>query len=160
MKVFIDTFSWAKLDLLHEKSLLETELIYKYFEVCITHDLLDEINHRGIKSCNVMKIHVLPRGNERIFEDTRSQGFDKADASIFSNYQRNEDSFIVTEDKPLIQLGINYRFNIIQLIDFCKILNAMRLITNNRLFQINRELRELKNISKHKEKEIKTHLQR
>ncbi|MCF2141069.1 MAG: hypothetical protein K9W44_13505 [Candidatus Lokiarchaeota archaeon] len=160
MKIFIDTFSWAKIDLLISESLFDFDPIYDTFEVCITHFVSEELNHRGLSSCISSKLSILPVKNKRIYEDAISQGFDKADASILSYGTKNDDVAIVTEDRPLLLLGMSYKFAIMQLIDFCRLLNAMELITKRELYRINQKLRILENITKKKEKEIKLYLQR
>ncbi len=158
MKIFIDTYSWFKIDHLVAISLMEVNTLYKEFELCITHDVLEELEHRNLRSCQISKLHIYPIKNKRIYEDAIDQDFDKADASILSNGSRNGDILIVSEDKPMLELGKSYKFECIQLIDFLKILMSLDSLTKNGLFKINRELRRLGNISKTKEKEIKNHL--
>ena len=159
MKIFIDTYSWAKIDVLVDASYVDLNYFYQKFEICITHDVLKEIRYREIKSCQIQNLHVYPIKNKRIYEDAIIQRFDEADASLLSNGSRKGDTIIITEDKPLLELGKSYRIEIIQLIDFFRILTKLNLFTKNTLFKINRELRKLRNISKNKEKEIKDFLQ-
>ncbi|MHA1721404.1 MAG: hypothetical protein ACTSWX_12145 [Promethearchaeota archaeon] len=159
MKIFIDTYSWAKIDFLVNSSFLDFNILYRRFEICITHDILKEIQHREIKSCILEEIHIFPIKNRRIYEDAITQQFDKADASLLSNGSRNGDPILITEDHPLLELGKSYQFEIIQLIDFFKILTQFNILSKKKLFQINRELRRLRNISKNKEKNIKKFLQ-
>ena len=159
MKIFIDTYSWAKIDILVDASYIDLNCLYQKFELCSTHDVLEEIKYRKIKSCQIQNLQIYPIKNKRIYEDLIIQQFDKADASLLSIGSRKGDSIIVSEDKPLLELGKSYRIEIIQLIDFFKILTKSNLFTKNKLFKINRELRKLRNISKNKEKEIKNFLQ-
>ena len=159
MKIFIDTYSWAKIDILVNASYIDLNNFYQKFELCITHDVLKEVRYREIKSCQIENLHIYPIKNKRIYEDAIIQQFDEADASLLSNGSREKDSIIITEDKPLLELGHSYKFKIIQLIDYFKILTDMKLLTKNKLYQINKELRKLRNISKIKEKEIKKFLQ-
>jgi len=159
LKIFIDTYSWAKIDILVDASYIDLNNLYQKFEICTTHDVLEEIQYREIKSCQIHNLQIYPIKNKRIYEDVIIQQFDKADASLLSFGSRKGDSIIVSEDKPLLELGKSYRIEIIQLIDFFRILTKLNLFTKNQLFKINRELRKLKNISKKKEKEIKNFLQ-
>ncbi|MHA1744596.1 MAG: hypothetical protein ACTSWW_01280 [Promethearchaeota archaeon] len=159
MKIFIDTFSWFKIDLLVSTSYIDLAALYQELELCITHDVLEELQNRKIKSCQISKLQVYPIGNKRIYDDAITQDFDKADASLLSNGSRNSDILLVSEDQPLLELGKSYRFDCIQLIDFCRILTSLNILTKRKLFQVNRELRRLGNISKKKEREMKQHLQ-
>ena len=159
MKIFIDTYSWAKIDILVNTSFIDLKFLYQNFELCTTHEVLKEIQYREIKSCQIHKLHIYPIKNKRIYEDVIIQQFDKADASLLSCGSRKGDSIIVSEDKPLLELGKSYRMEIIQLIDFFRILTKLNIFTKNKLFKINRKLRNLRNISKNKENEVKIFLQ-
>ena len=148
MKIFIDTYSWSKIDLLVNSSNFDINCLYKEFDLCITHDVMKEIQHREIKSCQIPNLHINPIKNKRIYDDAITQKFDKADASILSNGSRNGDTIIVSEDLPLLELGKSYKFECIQLIDYCRILTNLNLLTKKNLYQINKELRRLENITK------------
>ena len=160
MKIFIDTYSWAKIDVLVDASFININDLYQQFDFCTTHDVVKEIQYRGIKSCQIQNLFIHPIKNKRIYEDAIIQQFDKADASLLSNGSRKGDTIIITEDRPLLELGRSYGFKIIQLIDFFKILAEFNVLTKNKFFQINRELRNLRNITKIKENELKLFIQR
>lgn len=159
MKIFIDTFSLFKIDLLVKNSYFDIDILYKELEICITHKILEEIQYRKINSFDISKLQIFPIENQRIYQDAITQGFDEADASLLSLGSKNKDFVFVSEDKPLLELGRSYHFHFIQLIDFFRIMVAMHIIPSKKLYQVNRELRRLGNISKHKEKEIKSYLQ-
>ncbi len=159
MHVLIDTFSWKKLDILEEDEQIGTGTILDQFNVCITHAVFEEINHFKIKLHYPRKVSIIPYKNHKVCEDARLFGFDEADASIASACVELEDSMIVSEDRPLLAFGKGYGLKIVQLIDFFRIMTMSGIISRNDLYRANRKLREMKNISKIKEKSIKEWLQ-
>ena len=158
MKFFIDTFSWKKIDILCELGLLDIEVAYDSLEICITHAVLTEITHFKLKSCILEKTQVLPYKDNKVYQDALVFGFDEADASIVSHGVDREDVYIISEDRPLLAFGKGYGIKIIQLIDFMKVLTVLEIVLKKNLYQINRKLRDVKNISKKKEKSIKNWL--
>ena len=155
MKFLIDTFSWKKFDLLSEKNLFKVSNLYNWAEIFITHEVKTEIKHFGLKSCNLIATIILPIKNHTIFQDAKSLEFDQADAEILSNGNLYGDLCIISEDKPLLKFAIAYSLNAIQVIDLFQVFNNLELLENRELFQINRFLREKKNITKRKASDIK-----
>ena len=158
ISAIIDTFSWKKLGILENK-VNTLDMLYNSLNVCVTHEILKEIKHFRLLSCDITRTHILPTKINRMYQDSRSLGFDEAEASLISNIVETEEFFGVTEDRPLLSLGIRYGANIIQLIDLFQFLTAQNVITKNIFYKITKELRSLKNISKKKEKFVKKWLQ-
>ncbi len=155
MKFLIDTFSWKKFDLLSKTDLFKVSNLYNWAEIYITHEVKTEIEHFKLKSCNFRATNILPIKNHKIFQDAKSLKFDQADAEILSNGNLDEDMCIISEDKPLLKFAIVYSINAIQVIDLFQVFNKLALLKNRELFQINRFLREKKNITMKKASNIK-----
>ena len=155
MKFLIDTFSWKKFDLLSEENLFKVSNLYNWAEIFITHEVKTEIEHFELKSCNFKATIILPIKNYTIFQDAKSLEFDQADAEILSNGNLYGDLCIISEDKPLLKFAIAYSLNAIQVIDLFQVFNNLELLENRELFQINRFLREKKNITERKASDIK-----
>ncbi|MBN2156212.1 MAG: hypothetical protein JW776_09225 [Candidatus Lokiarchaeota archaeon] len=158
ISIIVDTFSWKKLGILENK-LKILDSLYNSVNVCITHEILKEINHFQLSSCDIARTQILPTQINRMYQDSTSLGFDEADASLISNLDRTKEFLGVSEDRPLLSLGTRYGAKIIQLIDLCQFLTAQNILTKNDLYTITKELRYLKNISKKKEKYMKKWLQ-
>lgn len=85
------------------------------------------------------------------------QGFDKADASLIEYAERRE-AIVVTEDHPMLALGYLENLDFIQTIDFFHILWRRGTITQNQMNKLLRIFRDLRNITKKKERSIKRDL--
>jgi rRNA-processing protein FCF1 len=155
MKFFVDTFSWKKIDILKELSLIDMDRAYDSLKICITHPVLTEISHFNLKSCILEKTQILPHQDNKLYRDALILGFDEADASLISCSNDEEEVYIVSEDRPLLTFGRSFGIKMVQLVDFMQVLTTLKVISKNNLYQINRKLREVKNISKRKEKSIK-----
>ncbi len=141
----------------NKANILDT--LYDSVKVCITHEILKEIKHFRLTSCDITRTHILPAKLNRIYQDSISLGFDEADASLLSNVVKTENNYGITEDQPLILLGTRYGANIMQLIDLFQFLTSQEKITKNTLYKMTQELRNLRNISKKKEKYMKKWMQ-
>jgi hypothetical protein len=106
----------------------------------------------------VEKVEVLPHQDNRIYKDALTLDFDEADASILSHSFDETDTYIISEDRPFLTYGKSFGIKIIQLVDFMEVLTSLNIVSKNDLYQINRELRKIKNISEKKEKSIKNWL--
>lgn len=157
MNFLIDTFSWKKLDLLTQAKLFEVSNLYEWAKIFITPEVLNEIHHFHLKSCNFQDTTILTIKNPKIFQEAKILNFDQADAEILSNGGRNPDTdvCIVSEDKPLLSFAMAYSLTAMQVIDVFQLLNNLGLINNRKIFQINRFLREKKNITHKKAMDIK-----
>lgn len=159
ISVIIDTFSWKKLDII-EKQVKILNLLYNAVNICVTHEILKEIKHFRLTSCEISRVHILPTKSNRIYQDSKTLGFDEADASLISNITKNEEYIGVTEDQSLLSLGTRNGCNIMQLLDLFQFFTAQGKLPKNTLYKITQELRNLKNITKKKEKYMKEWLQR
>lgn len=56
---------------------------------------------------------------------------------------------------PPLTYGKSIGIKIVQRVDFIQVLTALHIVSKNNLYQINRKLRDLKNISKRKEDAVK-----
>ncbi len=155
MKFFVDTFSWKKIGILQESRLVDIDPVYAKVKICITHAVLDEIKHFELKSCQVDKTEILPHQPNKIYKEALALQFDDADASILSHGFDDDDTYIISEDRPLLTYGKSFGIKIVQLVDFMQVLTALNVISRNNLYQINRKLRDLKNISKKKADAVK-----
>jgi len=158
ISVIIDTFSWKKLGIIEKQENILNSL-YDAVNVCITHEILKEIKHFQLTTCDSSRVHILPTKQNRIYQDSKTLGFDEADASLISNIIKTEEYIGVTEDQPLLSYGTKNGFNIMQLLDLFQFLTAHNKLTKNSLYNITKELRNLKNITKKKEKDMKKWLQ-
>nr|MDO8088805.1 hypothetical protein [Candidatus Sigynarchaeum springense] len=155
MKFFVDTFSWKKIDILQESGLVDIDSVYARVKICITHAVLGEIKHFQLKSCQVEKTEILPPRSNKIYEAALALQFDDADASMLSHGFDDDDTYIISEDRPLLTYGKIFGIKIVQLVDFMQVLTVLNAISKNSLYQVNKKLRELKNISKKKEDTVK-----
>lgn len=162
MKLLIDTGTWLKINYLIEKKVLTHDFIYNYAEIYITHQVEKEVNYFKPKSFIREKTIIIPVGDKTLYNENVIY-FGEADASLISygtsNYDKNKDFIIISEDRPLLNFGKIYRFFIIQLIDLFLIFTELSLLSKKELYQLNRALFSLKNISKRKEKEINNWIQ-
>ena len=155
MDILIDTFSWKKFDLLAKNKLFEISNLYEWSKVHITHEILTEIKHFRLKSCNLKSTIILPVKNIKIFQEAIDLDFDQADAEVLSNGTKNENLFIVSEDKPLLQYCQAYKFKALQLVDLFHLFTMIEQLENRDLYRIVRFLRNFKNITEKKSNHIK-----
>ena len=155
MDLFIDTCSWLKLDALSKNNLFLIENLYDFGDINITHDILFELDHFN---CNVWikeRSKIIPVKNKQVFDEAITLDFDKADASLLSNGSKELATLIISEDNLVLRFARMYQFAAIQLIDLIRILVQQNILSKNELYKINRYLREMRNITLKKEKEIK-----
>jgi len=158
MNILIDTCTWLKLDKLTNLNLISIDLIYNSAEIMVTPDVASELEYYNCNSWRKEKTLFLPIKNDKIYEEAIVYNFDKADASILSNGSKDFTSIIITEDRNLIQFAKIYKFVVQQLIDFFRFLVELNIITKNLLSKINKILRDIKNITVKKERQIKNWL--
>lgn len=158
MQFLIDTCTWIKLDKLQELKEFSAGQLYNWGEVQITHEVLKEIDHFRVKSCVRKETAILPIGNTQIYDDATSAQLDEADASLLSNGSRARDKIIISEDTGLLDFARLYRITALQLIDLFQFFTEGDYFTRRELYQHTRTLRDLKNITKKRQKEIKTWL--
>jgi len=158
MQFLIDTCTWIKLDKLQKLKEFSTSQLYLWGEVQITHEVLKEINHFRVLSCIRKDTTILPIGNRQIYDDATSTQLDEADASLLSNGARTQDKIIISEDPGLLNFARLYRITALQLIDLFQFFTEGDYLTRRELYRHTRTLRDLKNITKKRQKEIKSWL--
>ena len=152
IKCFIDTYSWSKL--IHLKgngwaSILDT--ILDNNSIFLTHEVKKEIEYRQPENLHYLqKMTLLPKINID-FNKYELLGFDRADASLIT-YSETNNIPVVTEDHPMLGLGIVDQLDFIQLADLFFLLNRLDQLTRNEFHKLVRKLRSMKNITKHKQK--------
>lgn len=156
MKLFIDTGTWLKLDVLSALKLFEPNSLYEWAEVFTTHQVDEELHHFNNKSINRPLTSILPIKNKDIYNEAVSVGFDPADSSIISHGEiDNPDVLIISEDRPLLKYTKMYHFYIMQLIDLFQVLSKQGHISFNELYRLAKEMQRLRNITRKKQDEIK-----
>ena len=155
MDLLVDTFSWKKFDMLSENDLFDISYLYEWAAINITHEVGKEIRHFKLNSCLFNQVKILPILNRAVYQDARDLGFDIADSEVVSNGQKSLDLIIVSEDRPLLKFAMAYSFSIIQVADMFKLFTQVNLLEKRDLTKIVRFLREKRNISEKKRKQIK-----
>ncbi|HME53543.1 MAG TPA: hypothetical protein VKM55_15060 [Candidatus Lokiarchaeia archaeon] len=159
MKLFIDTGTWLKLDVLSDLTLFEPNSLYDWADIFTTHQVDEELRHFNNRSINRSLTGILPVKNKKIYDEAVAVGFDLADASIISHGETdNPDVLIISEDRPLLKYAKMYRFYIIQLIDLFQVLAKQEHVSYNELYGLTREMQRLRNITRKKQEEIKNWL--
>jgi len=158
MKLLIDTITWTKLARLQNLDAFSSVQLYAWAEIQITHKVQEELEYRRNTIWIKEKTQILPIKTARIYQDALDLDFDEADASILSNGSKEPDYFIVSEDRDLLRVACSYQFSAVQLIDLFRILTALEHITRRDLYNLAKILRELRNITEKKQKEIKSWL--
>jgi hypothetical protein len=149
----LDTFSWYKFITLYndEWKILMTDILNNY-NIFITHEVKKEFEYRFEKYLHILDlIIILPRKRSSTEYDRRK--FDLADISLLQ-YAEITDYVIITEDHPMLSQGITQRKNIMQFCDFVAALYKEEFLDLTDYYQIVKKLREMKNITKTKEKEL------
>ncbi len=155
MILLIDTGTWLKLDLLKERKLFDPAKLYEWATIKITHEVEEELNHFKCNSWERTKTHIVPVEDLRIYKDALDSKFDAADASILSLGKRDDmDSFIISEDRPLLDYARMTGLIIGLLADFFQLCDAMDWLSHRELYHLVKALYGLKNISKKKAKHI------
>lgn len=156
MELLIDTCTWLKLERIQD--LFDVKTLHEHASLAITHEVATELEQYRCQSWKREENAIYPIGDKDIYEDAISLDFDIADASLLSNCSTSINKCLITEDRALIKFAVMYKFNALQLIDLFRVLCGDARITKNHLFKLNRKLRELRNITTRKEKEIKSWL--
>lgn len=150
----IDTFSWGKLLLLksnqYEPLILE---IIKKGNIFITQEVKIEYEYRFPNELSLLKYITLFPKIEIDFKSYQLKGFDPADASLLE-YSKNEANIIITEDQLMLNESISNKRNIIQLADYFGSLYETDFLVKREFYHIIKKLRNLRNITKKKEKEL------
>jgi predicted nucleic acid-binding protein len=154
MILIIDTGTWLKLDVLKADNMFDAEQLYNWAEIIVTHHVLKELEYYNCKSFQKEKTKITPIENITIFQDLIKSNFDEADASILSLGKKSPKISIISEDGALLEYARVHHFYAIQLIDLFRSLTEINLITNRLLYHLTKTLRQLKNITKKKEKRI------
>ncbi len=156
-KLIIDTGTWMKLEKLLKISQIRESFIdelYKLAQISITPQIERELNQFSISSWQKNKTYIIPVTKEKEYLRALSDGFDKADASIFGVHGKTKNT-IITEDRPLLKYGKMFSLDIVFFIDFLSRLLKTDLISKNELYSMNKALLNLKNINKHQYSRIK-----
>lgn len=154
LNVIIDTCSWFKLDLLDNMRLIKIDDLYDWINIEITHEVLKEIEHYAIKSFKKNETTIIPIQNKSIYHDALNCNLEPADASILSNGSRKNEVLIVSDDQELLEFAHTYHFTAIHIVDLFLLLTEIDFLSKRSLYRIAKELRNMKNISKKKHKEI------
>ncbi|NMC05815.1 MAG: hypothetical protein GYA24_11415 [Candidatus Lokiarchaeota archaeon] len=156
MRLFIDTGTWLKLDALGMLTLFDAKNLYEWSEVCITHQVDEELRHFESKSIDRTRTSILPIKNKKIYDDAIAVGFDSADSSIISHGEPDSPTtLLISEDRPLLKYTKMYRFSIMQLVDLFQVFTRGGHISSKELYQLAREMQRLRNITRKKQDEIK-----
>jgi len=141
--------------LLQGRKLFSPARLYAWATIQITREVEDELIHFGCQSWIKNKTHIVPIRDEKIYKDAIESGFDPADASILSlGVKDNFESFIISEDRPLLDYARMVGFVAGLLVDFFRVCDAMDWMTHRELYQLAKALYQLTNISKKKYKGI------
>ncbi len=155
MNLLIDTGTWLKLDLLKERKLFDPAKLYEWATIKITHEVEEELVHFQCNSWERTKTHIVPVEDQRIYNDAINANFDVADASILSLGKREDlDTFIISEDRPLLDYARMTGLIIGLLADFFQVCDAMEWLSHRELYRLVKALHSLKNITKKKVKYI------
>ncbi len=154
MILIIDTCTWLKLDVLKADNIFDAKQLYDWAEIIVTHHVLKELEYYDCKSFQKEMTKIIPIENMDIFQDLIKSDFDDADASILSLGKKSPKISIISEDGALLEYTRVHHFYAIQLIDFFRSLAEMNLIENRQLYHLTQTLRQLKNITKKKERRI------
>jgi hypothetical protein len=98
-------------------------------------------------------------GNQDLYNEAILLKLGEADASILSLDTKSEDSIIISEDGGILEFARSHGFAILQLIDLFSLMEQQNILNKRELYKITRKLRELKNITKKKQKKVKQILQ-
>ncbi len=158
MILLIDTITWTKLSRLQKMEVFSSKSLYEWAEIQITHKVQEELEYRRNNIWIKENTQILPIKRTNIFQDALNLHFDEADSSILSNGSKEPDYFIVSEDRDLLRVARSYQFTAIQLIDLFRIFTAQNLISRRDLYNLAKILRELRNITEKKHKELKSWL--
>ncbi len=154
MIFLIDTCSWLKLDVLKEYQAFDPNNLYEWIEIEITHQILKELEYYNCKSFQKEKTKIIPVDTKKIYEQVFKLNFDDADASALSYGKNVPSSKLVSEDGLLLEYARIHGISAIQLIDLLQLLTNMSFINPRELYHLTKLLRELKNITRKKKKEI------
>ena len=159
MQLLVDTCSWMKLEELKHLNLFDSQLLYDYSDITITHAVLEEVRYFGLSGVEVERTTVQPIGNQRIYEEAKALELDEADASLLSRGNPEGEPILISEDGGLLEFARSYQFMHLQVIDLFAILCKNNLISKKELYRLTRKLRELRNITEKKQKQMKKILQ-
>lgn len=155
LQCILDTYSWTKL--LKLEKLGWTKLINNILNnntILLTHEVKKELQHWYPMRQNMLdRTTLLPIINID-YEEYHKQNFDPADASLIE-YNIREQFLVVTEDHPMLALSTVNNLDFIQLADLFYLLNQVNQISNNDFHKLIRILREMKNITLRKQKQLK-----
>lgn len=150
----IDTYSWSKLIHLKENGWTSIlDIIIENNSIFLTHEVKKEIEYRQPESLHYLQKMTLLPLIEIDFHKFERLGFDKADASLIT-YSEQNNIPVVTEDHPMLALGIVDQLDFIQLVDLFFIMNQLDQITKNEFHKLVRKLRSMRNITIHKQKKL------
>lgn len=150
----IDTFAWFKL--IYLKNNGWEELIKEILDVgafFITHDVKKEFEHffpDELDLLNRVDIYKVTDEEKKKFSNEK---FDEAEVSLLV-FTDKKDYVIITEDHPMLDEGISSKKNIIQLVDYFRILNRGNFLSNREFYHLVKKLRAMKNITQDKEKKM------
>jgi predicted nuclease of predicted toxin-antitoxin system len=149
----LDTFSWYKLISFYNNEWKKemTNFLTEY-QVFITHEVKIEYSYRYPKYLFLLDlISILPRKRSLIEYDRKK--FDVADITLLE-YAESTDYLIITEDQPMLAQGVTRKRNILQFSDLLALLYIGNIIDSKDYYQMVKKLREMKNITKKKEKSL------
>ena len=158
----IDTYSWYKLIYLKNNGFNELIIeLLKVLKIFITHDVKKEYDHFFPEDKNLLyNIDILGVTEEKKVKFLTS-GFDEADASLLAfvddlKYmeKKKDNVIIITEDHLMLNEGVTKKQNIIQVVDFFRLLERANFVTHREFYKIVGILREMKNITREKEKKM------
>jgi len=154
LKCFIDTYSWSKLIHLKENGWANIlDIILDNNSIYLTHEVKKELEYRHPKNLDYIQRMTLLPIIDVDFHKYNLAGFDAADASLIS-YSKLNNIPVVTEDHPMLALGVVDQLDFIQLADLFFILNRLHQFSNNKFHKLIRKLRSMKNITKKKQKRL------
>ncbi len=130
-KLIVDTGTWFKLEKLLNLNVINSEFmrsLYRWNEIIITPQIKKELKYFSNSAWDQNKTYIIPVKYENKYNQAINDGFDKADASIFG-LPDLEDSYILTEDRPLLKYGKIHQMPILFFIDYLVVLLQTDVIT-------------------------------
>ncbi len=155
LQCILDTYSWTKLLRLEKlgwTKLIEDILVNN--SILMTHEVKKELLHWYPRIQDKLDRTTLLPVIDIDYEKYLEQNFDPADASLIE-YNTLEQYLVVTEDHPMLALSTVDKRDFIQLADLFYLLNQINQLSNNDLHKLIRMLREMKNITLRKQKQLR-----
>lgn len=146
----IDTYVWNKIIRLQNTEWKELVTnILQEGDFFVTHEVKEEFLHFHPNHSHLLRfVTIVPTLNDRL-QYYIELGFDSADASLLE-YSELKGYQIMTEDHPMLSLGVFSRKDIFQMSDFFGFLYESGFIASKELYKLTKLLRKWRNITRKK----------